>query len=114
MKLVAHLIPADRPVCPPDMRERAFRIIVDLIYGSPMLFNQVHSLVSFICKEEYDECIRDLSKYIEEENYYFQYYSLWPAEKTKHSDFLLDIQEKLYREVLLRADITILHAARHV
>jgi hypothetical protein len=88
---------------PLDMREMAFRIIRDLIYKSPVLFNQIQSHVNFVCKEEYEECILDISKYIIGRDHYI----LWPAEKSKHSDFIMDIQEQVYLEALARNNITI-------
>ena len=72
---------------PPDMREMAFRIILDLLYKSPVQFNQVLSHINFICKEEYELCIGDLSEYIVRNSY-----PPIPNEKIMSSDVLLDTQ----------------------
>lgn len=85
---------------PPDMCEMAFGIILDLVYLSPVHFNQVHSHVNFVCKEEYEECIADICHYIVR-----NHYPRIPDEKAESSDFLLDTQrqvDQVHTEALAR------------
>jgi hypothetical protein len=49
---------------PTDIREMAFKLILDLIHKSPVNFTAVHSHLDFSCKSEYEECISDIARYI--------------------------------------------------
>ena len=84
------------------MREMAFEIILDLLHQSPLRFDQVHSHINFMCKEEYDECIRDIAAYVVDKNH-----PLLPHEKVEHSDFLSDTQKNVYDEVLAKNKLSL-------